>query len=197
MQERALALVEASPYAGERAGIGEAEFEEIVRLNQRRIYRLLLALVRDPDAADNLTQECFLRAYQKRASFRGEASVATWLAHIAVNLARDHARSRRNHFWRRLLAASGEEAHETATQLSDGHRSPEQVLLARERLAQVLAAVETLSPQQREIVVLRFVEEMPLEQIAQVLGTAAGTVKCQLSRGVARLRRRLQEVESQ
>jgi RNA polymerase sigma-70 factor (ECF subfamily) len=63
-------------------------------------------MVRDPDAAQTLTQECFLKAYQKRASFRGEASVGVWLLKIAVNLARDHRRSRLREFCHRLSSSS-------------------------------------------------------------------------------------------
>jgi len=55
------------------------DFTPLVQSHQQRIYRVLLGMVRDPDAAQTLTQECFLKAYQKRASFRGEASVGIWL----------------------------------------------------------------------------------------------------------------------
>jgi RNA polymerase sigma-70 factor (ECF subfamily) len=92
----------------------------LVRLHQRRIYRVLLAIVRDPDAADTLTQECFLRAYEKRASFRGEAKVETWLVRIAMNLARDHAKNRRQSFWRRLVAwAKDEDSMKQAARVAD------------------------------------------------------------------------------
>ena len=88
---------------GRTEGIAAEEFDHIVRSHQRRVFRVLFSLVRDRDLADNLTQDCFLRAYQKRATFRGEASVETWLIRIAVNLARDHARNRRLAFWRNIL----------------------------------------------------------------------------------------------
>jgi hypothetical protein len=68
------------------AGITPDDFDSIVRCNQRRIYRLLLLYLRDADAADTLTQECFLRAFETRARFRGECSLETWLCRIAVNL---------------------------------------------------------------------------------------------------------------
>src|SRR5882672_10230408 len=84
-------------------GIAMEAFDDLVRQHQRRVYRVLFLLLRDPDAADTLTQECFLRAYQKRDGFRGESSADTWLLRIAVNLARDHLRNRRAGFWRRLI----------------------------------------------------------------------------------------------
>src|SRR5262245_52741665 len=85
------------------------DFDAIVRRHQRRVHRFLLMLLRDPDEADNLTQECFLRAYQNRSTFRGESSVETWLLRIAANLAHDHARSRRAGFWKRLLGFDGKD----------------------------------------------------------------------------------------
>jgi RNA polymerase sigma-70 factor (ECF subfamily) len=80
----------------------EQDFDWIVAQNQKQIYRTLLFLVRDADAAENLTQECFLRAFRMRSKFRGESTPATWLVRIAINLAQDHNRNRRWVFWRRL-----------------------------------------------------------------------------------------------
>ncbi|HTE91700.1 MAG TPA: sigma factor, partial [Terriglobales bacterium] len=75
--------------------ISPARFDEIIRQHQRRVYRIILLLVKDADAADTLTQECFLRAYRHRNSFRGECAIETWLLRIAVNLVRDHGKNRR------------------------------------------------------------------------------------------------------
>src|SRR5207237_1371910 len=88
--QRPLAVASAS------AGIDAAQFDEIVLLHQKRILRLLLSILRDREAAETLTQECFLRAFRNRGNFRHEASVSTWLFRIAVNLARDHQRNRQD-----------------------------------------------------------------------------------------------------
>ncbi len=177
-------------------GLRAEEFEQLVREHQRRIYRVLLALVRDPDTADTLTQECFLRAYRKRASFRGESSPGTWLVRIAINLARDHGRNRRNAFWSHILRWRDTEADAEAGPLSsmaDTQPSPERVLAAREQLDAVWSAVEELSPQQRAIFLFRFVEEMTLEEIAEATGRRAGTVKSHLFRAVGAVRERLRK----
>jgi RNA polymerase sigma-70 factor, ECF subfamily len=163
------------------------DFTPLVQAHQQRIYRVLLGMVRDPDAAQNLTQECFLKAYQKRATFRGEASVGVWLLKIAVNLARDHRRSRVREFWDRLTSASVE-VEELRQNLPDPQASPERVILGREEVAGVWAAVRKLSPQQRAIFVLRFVEEMSLEEIAEVTALKPGTVKAHLFRAVHAVR---------
>lgn len=169
------------------AGITPDDFDSIVRCNQRRIYRLLLLYLRDADAADTLTQECFLRAFETRARFRGECSLETWLVRIAVNLARDHAKSRRHAFWRRLLRS--EKAGER--RVADPHLSPEGALLAREEVAAIWSAVADLSHQQKIVFVLRFAEEMALEEVAAALELELGTVKSHLSRALGTLRRRL------
>jgi RNA polymerase sigma-70 factor (ECF subfamily) len=71
------------------------DFDGIVREHQQRIYRVLFALLRNAEEANCLTQECFLRAFRKRASYRGEAGLGTWLTRIAINLVRDRARNQR------------------------------------------------------------------------------------------------------
>jgi len=168
------------------------QFDQIVRQQQRHVYRVLYTLLRDPDAADTLTQECFLRAHQKLASFRGECRLQTWILRIAVNLARDHIKSRRASFWRRLIGLEGTEGG-AAGEYPAPEPSPERVLLAREELQAVWASVDALSPQQRTIFLLRFSEEMPLSQIADLLGLRIGSVKAQLFRAIATVRQKMKE----
>ena len=167
--------------------ISRENFGELVQLHQRQVYRVIFLLLRDHDAADTLTQECFLRAYEKRASFRGECSVRTWLLRIAVNLVRDHSKNRRASFWRKLVGLEGIMAggHQEP---SAANPSPERALLAREQLGEVWRALGLLSPQQRELFLLRFSEEMSLAEIAMISGLQIGSVKAQLSRAVTKLR---------
>jgi RNA polymerase sigma-70 factor (ECF subfamily) len=172
--------------------VGVDAFGALVQTHQQRIYRVLLGMLGDADAAETLTQECFLKAYQHRAAFRGEGSVAGWLLKIAINLARDHGRSRWQDFWRKLVAG-GKDAAELADKRPDPRPSPERELLAREELAAVWSAVEMLSAQQRAVFVLRFVEEMTLEQIAEATSLKTGTVKIHLFRALGAIRRRLKE----
>jgi RNA polymerase sigma-70 factor, ECF subfamily len=172
-----------------------ADFDDLVQRNQKRIFRLLMGLLHDEDAADTLTQECFLRVYKKRDSFRGESSVDTWLFRIAVNLARDYQRNRKQGFWKRLFAGS----HETDTEepaidrVADRHSTAETQLLVREEVETVWRIVRHLSPGQREVFVMRFGHEMSLEEIASTLEVETGTVKSHLSRALATVRKKLEE----
>ncbi|MFP5277249.1 MAG: RNA polymerase sigma factor [Acidobacteriota bacterium] len=163
------------------------EFAQMVATLRPQIYRFLLASTRDPDLAETLTQDCFLKAHRNWSSFRGESTALTWLMRIAINLEKDHWRNRRLQFWRqtRTNAVDLDEASEW---LPSGERSAEQQLLAREQVKKVWKAVEGLSKRQRTVFLLRFVEEQELSEIAAATGLSEGTVKAHLSRAVARVR---------
>jgi len=169
------------------------EFDALVRRHQRRVHRVLLMLLRDPDEADNLTQECFLRAYQSMGSFRGECSLETWLLRIASNLARDHVRNRRTGFWKRVLGFGEDDSW--AQTVPTKEASPEQTVLAREEVRAVWEAANSLSQQQRAVFVLRFVEDMELNEIATVLGLQVGTVKTHLFRALQSVRGKLKDLQ--
>jgi RNA polymerase sigma-70 factor (ECF subfamily) len=171
------------------------DFDELVRRNQKRIFRLLMVLLHDEDAAETLTQECFLRAYKKRESFRGASSVDTWVYRIAINLARDHQRNRRQGFWKKLFADARDDDDELPLLdlVADKRSTAEANLLAQEEVEKVWQTVRRLSPNQREVFVLRFADEMGLEEIGRTLEMEVGTVKSHLSRALTAVRKRLEE----
>jgi RNA polymerase sigma-70 factor, ECF subfamily len=170
-------------------GIAEQEFDEIVRRHQRRVYRVIYLLVRDPDDADTLTQECFLRAYEKRTGFRGECALSTWLLRTAVNLVRDHGKSRRVSFWRKLVGLEEESSERSfEAYLASPQPSPERTVLAREELQAVWNAMESLSPQQKTIFLLRYAEDLSLPEIGEVLQLKVGSVKAQLFRATSKVK---------
>jgi RNA polymerase sigma-70 factor (ECF subfamily) len=165
-------------------------FSRVVESHRPQIFRFLLASTRDPDLAETLTQECFLKAHRNWDSFRGESSAMTWLMRIAINLQKDHWRNRRMQFWRQARTNSVD-LDEASEWLPSGERSAEQQLLAREQVGRVWKAVEGLSERQRTVFLLRYVEELELSEIARATGLSEGTVKAHLSRAVARVRAEL------
>lgn len=167
-----------------------ADFDEVVRVYRPRILRFLLSSLTDRDAAETLTQECFLRAWNARAQFRGDSSLSTWLTRIAVNLMRDHLRSRSLRFWQKTRGDSLD-AMDICDWVPDGRSSPEDITMARSRVAEVWKTVGELSAHQRSVFVLRFVEEMELEEIAETLKMNLSTVKSHLYRALAVLRERM------
>ena len=116
----------------------------------------------------------------------------TWLMQIAVNLIRDHIRSRRFQFWRRasLTAKPVDAAGHT---IADGARSPEAQALLNEQVAAIWTAAEGLPAKQRTVFLLRFVEDMDLLEIAVATGMKEGTVKTHLFRALRAVRKRLGE----
>lgn len=175
--------------AGTASGLRAEDFDEIVRQNQGRVFRFLLSLLRDPDTADTLTQECFLRAYRKRASFRGDASIATWLTRIAINLAADHSKNRHNAFWSRLFGRHrSEDSQAAGLGVADARPSAERALIASEQYAAVRAVVDGLPARQKAVFLLRFVDEMSIQEIAKATGLETGTVKSHLHRALSAVR---------
>jgi RNA polymerase sigma-70 factor, ECF subfamily len=165
------------------------DLEAVVTTHQQRIFRFLLASLREPDLAHTLTQETFLRAWTTRASFRGDCSIATWLTRIALNLLRDHTRTNRFRFWRRV-AASSVDVTALAPLLPHPDSSPDSRLIASEQMAEVWQTVGTLSTRQRTVFLLRFVDEMDLPEIAATTGLPLSTVKSHLYRALAAVRSR-------
>jgi len=174
----------------EQAMLELADFDEVVRVYRPRILRFLLSSLTDRDAAESLTQECFLKAWSARHQFRGDSSLSTWLTRIAVNLMRDHLRSRSLRFWQKTRGSSLD-VMDISDWVPDGRGTPESLAVARDRVAAVWEAVKSLSAQQRTVFVLRFVEELELDEIATTIGMNLSTVKSHLYRALAIIRERM------
>jgi RNA polymerase sigma-70 factor (ECF subfamily) len=168
----------------------ELDFAEVAGQYRPQIFRFLLASLRDPDAAETLTQDCLLKAHRNWASFRGESNVMTWLLRIAINLQKDYWRNRRLQFWK-LTGRNAVDADDAGQWLPSGESSPEQQTVAKDQVRLVWIAVKGLSERQRTVFMLRHVEEMEIHEIATAIGLSEGTVKAHLSRAMGRVRAEL------
>jgi RNA polymerase sigma-70 factor, ECF subfamily len=168
------------------------DFDSLVKRYRPRIFRFLLASLRDRESAENLTQDCFVRAYRAREQFRGAANIGTWLMQIAANLLRDHQGCGRLKFWRRALRACVD-LSDLRDWVPDRHGSPEELALAKEQVQAMWKAVARLSEKQRTVFLLRFVEDLDLLEIAAITGMKEGTVKTHLFRALQSVRARLEE----
>ena len=166
------------------------DIDTLVKLYGPRLQRYVAFSIGDQDLADTITQDCFLKAYQGRDSFRGDCSVSTWLFSIANNLIRDQLRTKKFQFWRKARATSVDVA-EMASFIPSGASSPETVLLVREQARLVKDALEDLSVNQRRVFLLKFSEDMDLDEISQMTGMPVNTVKTHLRRAVTAIRTRL------
>jgi RNA polymerase sigma-70 factor (ECF subfamily) len=165
-------------------------FENIADVHamyEARVFRFLLFSLRDRDLALSLTQDTFLSAWRSRASFRGDCSIATWLMRIAVNLVRNHTRTGGFRFWKKA-EATAVDATDLQGHLRHPTASAETTLIARQQVAQVWESVEHLSARQRTIFLLRFVDELELNEIAVVTGLTLPTVKSHLYRALDHVR---------
>ena len=180
---------ELPPLARAESVLELADFDEVVRLYRPRIFRFLMTSLADRDAAESLTQDCFFKAYNARHQFRGDSSLGTWLTRIALNLVRDHLRSRRMRFWQRTRDTALDIV-DIGDWVPDGASSPEARVLQRERVREIWQAVEKLSRQQRTVFILRFVEELELSEIAESTGMNTSTVKSHLYRALRIVRER-------
>jgi RNA polymerase sigma-70 factor (ECF subfamily) len=163
------------------------DFDRVVQLYRPVVFRFMLASLRDRDDAESLTQDCFLRAFRHRSQFRGDAAVKTWLMQIAANLVRDLTRSRRFQFWKRAQSSAAR-AHDLTDFLSCSDASPETRALVEEKLRSIWTATAKLSERQRAVFALRFVEDMNLLEIGEVLNMKEGTVKKHLFRALHAVR---------
>ena len=176
-------------------GSGQAvsELDDIHSLAQRyrpKLMRYVAFSIGDADLAESIAQDCLLKAYNGRESFRGECSVSTWIFSIANNLIRDHTRNKKFQFWRKAQTRMID-ISEIASVSPSLERSPETQLLMRERAAQVHQALESLSPNQRRVFALRFLEELDVSEISTVTGMPLNTVKTHLYRAITSVRAQL------
>jgi RNA polymerase sigma-70 factor (ECF subfamily) len=167
------------------------DFDALVRLHRPRVLRFLAASLRNRETAENLTQDCFVRAYQAREQFRGASSIGTWFMQIAVNLLRNHESSTRLKFWRRSLEADADIA-DLGNAIADRQQSPEALVLIQEQVRAIWLAARSLPSRQRTVFLLRFVEDMSLLEIAGVTGMKEGTVKVHLFRALQSVRARVE-----
>lgn len=180
--------------AGETRADELEDFDSLVRLHRPRIFRFLLASLRNRETAENLTQDCFVRAYQARNQFRGASSIGTWFMQIAANLVRHHESNSRLKFWRRNLQFDADVA-DLGHAIADRQLSPEALALIREQVQAIWTAAASLPARQRTVFLLRFVEDMDLLEIAEVTGTKEGTVKTHLFRALQSVRARVEETK--
>lgn len=168
------------------------DIDELIRLHQARIRRFATYSTGDPDLAESITQDTLLRAYRGREKFRGDCSVSTWLTGIAINVTRDHLRSNRFKFWKQVQS-KGVDVQEMASFLPSEAVGPERRMLAQERVKELYRVLETLSTNQRTVFLMKFTEEMSVEEIGTVLGMGVNTVRTHLHRALKVVRGRVGE----
>jgi RNA polymerase sigma-70 factor (ECF subfamily) len=178
-----------------RSGDADA-FEHFVRTYQKRIYRLIYTLLRDPSDADSVTQDVFIKAYRAAGEFKGESTFETWLTRIAINTVRDFTRRRKPAIpFSQLGPEDDEGAGEVPRGLDPGSgSSPEREMMSRDIRRRVAEALLSLSPRQRAVFVMKHYEEKTIAEIGFATGLDAGTIKSHLFRAARKLRAKLEDL---
>ena len=155
-------------------------YQGLVEKYQNRVYHLVYGMVRNREDAADITQDAFVKAYQKIDSFRLESSFYTWLYRIAMNLAIDFLRKRKrrgtSEFDESVAARDGDGS------IAESHNrsSPRKALERKQLYKQIMDALETLPADQKQVILLREVEGLSYKEISDIMGIPEGTVMSRL-----------------
>lgn len=176
----------------------EAAFNELVILFEGRVFALGLRMLGRRADAEEITQDVFIQVFRSIESFRGDSKLSTWIFRVAVNLCKNRMS---------YNARRGGKRHDDFDGLSEKNalrggegvsvgtvRRPDHAAEERQLIDVVREAIDMLDPEFRQIVLLRDVEDLAYEEIAEVLGLNVGTVKSRIHRGRVQLKERVERV---
>lgn len=169
------------------AGNTEA-YGKIVNRYRGRLYSFVFRFVNDRETAEDIVQETFLRAFRKRREYRAIANFSTWLFTIAGNLAKSELRRRKR--WR-LFSLHKDDDSETGIELPDESYMPDRMTESSIANVQIQEAIQSLPASYRQVVLLRDVEGLSYQEIAEIIQSPVGTVKSRVNRARLRLQQKL------
>lgn len=184
-QERESALITAV-LNGERE-----RFHDLILPYERQVYLTALSLVKNETEAEDVAQEAILRAYRKLASFRGDAKFSTWLIAITLNEGRTRLREEKRATFESIDDHNAEDGNYTPAALTDWREVPSEALERQEIRALIRQAIADLPPAFREIVILRDMQELSVNETSGALGISVALVKVRLHRARLLLQKRL------
>jgi RNA polymerase sigma-70 factor (ECF subfamily) len=166
--------------------------DELIVRYQHRLLRYLLYLTGNREMAEDIFQEVWMRVMVRGAQFNGQARFDTWLFTIARNLVIDQRRKRTMASLDDLFEGSGDDDHPMAFEIAGDEPTPFDHLSSLEDRQRIAAALLELDTIYREVLVLRFHEDLSLEEISKVIQSPVSTVKSRLYRGLAAIKRKLE-----
>jgi RNA polymerase sigma-70 factor (ECF subfamily) len=178
----------------EKSKQGDLEaFEKLVILYEKQIYNVAYRFVGNHEDASDLAQEAFVRAFNSIKSFRGEASLKTWLYHIVANVCRDELRKRKRQPVVSLDAPITTEEGEMYRQQEDWSFAPDRICESKEIQETVQKLLGELIPEYRLVLIMREIQGFTYEEIAAQLGCSLGTVKSRINRARHALKNKIME----
>jgi RNA polymerase sigma-70 factor (ECF subfamily) len=172
----------------------ESAYESLILRFEQPVYGLVSRLLDNPSDAADVVQEVFLKVFRKVSGFRLESSLKTWIYRIAVNEARNHQRWFVRHRGKEVeLEPALQDQPGVCDWVADQGRNPYEITLDHETEALLENALQRVSPNYRAALILREIEGLSYEEIADILGISLGTVKSRILRGRESLRKKLTE----
>ena len=161
-------------------------FEDLVTEHEKGVYAIAQRMTGNAEDAADMTQETFIKAYNSLSSFRGDSKFSVWLYRIATNVCLDFLRSR-SRKPTVSLSMEDDDGEETQMDIADESQSPEQLLERGLTRDAVRRGLKSLSPEYRQILLLREIQGLSYEEIAEALTLEVGTVKSRIFRARKRL----------
>ena len=195
-QEPTLPQEDAALVKAFQAG-NKASFDELVLRHKDRLFNLCFRFLGDYQEANDSAQEVFVKIYRSLKGFRLESAFSTWLYRIAVNTCKNKLKSSEYRHKKKMVHLDNPgilEGSIGALEITDDTQSPLLELERKERLNLIRQAIDSLPPAQKMVVVLRDIEELSYDDIANITGYSLGTVKSRLSRARLDLRKKLVKV---
>ncbi len=170
-------------------------FAALVNRHKGRVYRTLYQVVGDAADAQDLAQEVFVKVFRNLGSYRGDAAFTTWLHRVTLNMAFDWLRARKRRPLTVPLEPPPGQEEQRMPDLPSPEAGPEELTLREERRRNLRAAIDRLSPDYKEVVLLYHFYHLSYQQIADRLGIPVRTVETRLYRARANLKRMLTSLE--
>lgn len=171
----------------------QSAFEEIVSFYQNKVFQICYRMLGNSHEAEDAAQETFVRAYMNIHSFDEKRKFSTWLYRIATNLSIDRIRKKKPDYF---LDAEikGSDGLTMYSQMSADQRLPEEEVESMELQDYIQKQILSLPPKYRSVIVLRYIDELSLQEISEVLDMPIGTVKTRIHRGREALRKKLRDL---
>lgn len=167
-------------------------YKPIVEQYQSMVFRVCMGFVHSKEDADDLTQEVFINAFLGMKSFNRQSMLSTWLYRIAINTSLNHLRkANKRSIFQRLNNFSGQNILSSENASAHKADSADQQLINLETTSRIKKAIDSLSDKQRIAFVLSKYEEMPQQQIAEIMNTSVGAVEQLLQRAKTNLQKQL------
>lgn len=169
----------------------EDAYRFLISTYGRKIYRLIAGIVKNPDEAEELTQEVFIKVFEKVKDFRGDSTLSTWLYRVAFNTALSHMRKKRSRKDTTQLSQY-DSVEEVSGYLEEGRA--EESIERKERSEIVMKALQLLPPSYKIALILKDLEGLSVEEVAKTLKLTEGGAKARIHRGRLMLKKKIEEI---